>query len=111
MENEMEVKVIEVLPELLALCERVEEQAKLAHGDEISWAFFPQLAYGAEESKPTQGAMGFCMYAEYSVATFLKSDGSWASSVYWREVSKYDSEGWETHACDDDYEDYFGVDN
>ena len=101
MEKEMK---IDVLPELLALCERVEEVAKDEHGDKISWAFFPQWAIGAEQSQPTQGAVGFTAYREYSISVWRREDGSWSSSAYGREVSKYDSEGWETHPCDDEYE-------
>lgn len=99
----MEMKIV-VLPELLALCERVEVVAKEEHADKISWAFFPQTAFGAELSQPSQGAVGFTAYYEYSVATWLRADGSWSADVYSREVSKYDSEGWETHPCSDDYE-------
>ena len=70
----------------------------------ISWAFFPQEAIGAELSQPTQGAVGFTSRYEYNVSTWLRNSGVWSVSAYSREVSKYDSEGWETHPCDDDYE-------
>lgn len=100
----MEMKKIDVLPELLALCERVGEGAKEMDSESISWAFFPQEAIGAERDQPTQGAVGFTAGYEYNVSTWLRSDGSWGVSAYSREVGKYDNDNWETHPCDDDYE-------
>jgi hypothetical protein len=105
MENVMEMK-LDVLPELLAVCERVEVEAKSVDGERISWAFFPQTAQGAGVGRPAQGAVGFTEFAEYNVSTWLRESGEWSVSAYWRTIGKYDNDNWETHKVDDDYEDF-----
>lgn len=99
MENVMEMKVV-VLPELLALCERINVVAKEEDFSTIRWAFFP------EEVTPLarQGAVGFTDYRAYDVSVWETSDGSFMSFAYWREVDRYENETWTTHKCADDYE-------
>ncbi len=99
----MEMK-IDVLPELLAVCERVEAFAKDDDLERIAWAFFPQEAIGSENVQPSQGACGFTSRREYNVSTWRRENGSWGVAGYWREVGRYDNDNWETHKVDDDYE-------
>ena len=99
MDEVMEMK-LDVRPELVALCGRIDAVAKEEDFSTIRWAFFP------EEVTPLvrQGAVGFTDYRAYDVSVWETSDGSFMSFAYWREVDKYEAETWETHKCADDFE-------
>lgn len=101
MENEvMEMKLV-VMPELLDLIKKVEEEGVGGVKFLTHWAFFPK------QSSPEvaiQGAMGYAGVYEWDVSVRFYSDGRMFYSAYWRAKGKYDDDNWETHKMDSDYE-------